>query len=146
MTEILKSLIDNLGKSIGIVLILMFNTIDKSINFLTKMVKRKDEKEREEKVENKNRELRDVCDNGTLDDLINAKFLFLVAVFSIICTGCFSSGPKIDINLVRPWEGHYMTVEDFREKTKDIRLENNESVWVLTNKTLYNILKDRNGK
>ena len=55
-------------------------------------------------------------------------------------------GPKIDVNLVKPWEGHYINVQDFYERTRDIQLDEGESFWLFSNKTLYNILKERNVK
>ena len=39
-----------------------------------------------------------------------------------------------------------MNVQDFYERTWDVQLEDGESIWVLSNKTLYNILKERNVK
>lgn len=146
MLELLKNIVQNLGKSLGMVLILMFNSVDKVVNFLKFMVERKDEKDHQEQVDQNNHNLQDICDNGTLEDLINRKIILFALVFSVLISGCVSFGPKIDVNLVRPWEGHYMSVQDFYEKTRDIRLEDGESIWVLSNKTLYNLLKEKNVK
>ena len=146
MLELLKNLVGNLGKSIGIVLVLLFTSVDKVVDFLKFMVKRKDQKEKQEEIDQHNQDLQDICDNGTLTDLINRKILFFALIFSVLLQGCFSLGPKIDVNTTRPWEGHYMNVQDFLEKTRDIQLEDNESIWVLSNRTLYTLLKEKNGK
>lgn len=42
---------------------------------------------------------------------------------------------------VEPWEGRYPTVEEFQEGTKDIQLKDGQQIWVLSNGTMYRLLK-----
>lgn len=63
--------------------------------------------------------------------------LTLMAI-SLIC-GCCST-PKVEST--KQWEGHYMTVDDFKKSTNMIDLDKNESIWVLSNSTLKRLLKN----
>jgi hypothetical protein len=85
----------------------------------------------------------DVCDNGSLNDLFNLKdkIISIICIINIfLCSGCFSINPEV--KTVKSWENHYMTVEDFQNKTKDIKLEQGESIWVLSNSSLSRLIKD----
>ena len=66
------------------------------------------------------------------------KTTIAIAVF-VVCAGCVSE-PKIESTKL--WEGHYFTVQEFNDKTKDISLDKNESIWVLSNNTLNRLLKN----
>ena len=146
MLDLFNNLVKNLGNTLGHVLVLLLKVLDKAVDLVTKIFDRKVEKEKEKETQQNNGNLQDICDNGTLDDLINHKMVPFFAILSLLCFGCTTKNPKIDVNLVRGWEGHYLTEEDFRRKTEGLKLERGESVWVLSNKTLYNILKERNVK
>lgn len=146
MLDFLNNLIKTLGKHLGTILELLLKVGDKAVGLATKIFNRKVEKEKQEEINQNNGDLQDTCDNGTLDDLINHKMIPFFAVLSFLCSGCLSNNPRIDVNLVRSWEGHYMTEKDFHEKTDKLKLERGESIWVLSNKTLYNVLKERNVK
>ena len=146
MLELLTEIVKNLGKGLGMVLVLMFESIDKVADLVSRIFSHKIEKEKQEEANQNNQNLKDICDNGTLEDLISSKMIFFSLVFSVLFSGCISMGPKIDVNLVKPWEGHYINVQDFYERTRDIQLDEGESFWLFSNKTLYNILKERNVK
>jgi DNA-binding PadR family transcriptional regulator len=47
----------------------------------------------------------------------------------------------LEIPVVESWEGRYSTVKEFQEKTKDINLRDGQSIWVISNGTMYRILK-----
>lgn len=66
------------------------------------------------------------------------KFIFLLSIL-LIMSGCIN---KVIIEPTKPWENHYYTVEEFKNGVKDITLNNNESVWVLSNTTLSRLLKN----
>jgi len=61
--------------------------------------------------------------------------------FLILClaSGCIHT---IEIQHTKKWEGHYVDVESFKKATDDMQLDKDESVWVLSNKTLNRILKN----
>lgn len=120
MLELLTEIVKNLGKGLGMVLVLMFESIDKVADLVSRIFSHKIEKEKQEEANQNNQNLKDICDNGTLEDLISSKMVFFSLVFSVLFSGCISMGPKIDVNLVKPWEGHYMNVQDFYERTRDI--------------------------
>lgn len=46
------------------------------------------------------------------------------------------------MQVTKPWENHYMTAEEFKAGTAGLQLEEGESVWVLSNKTLSRLLKN----
>ena len=62
-----------------------------------------------------------------------------ILLLSLMClSGCITK--EIVIDPVKSWENHYMTIEDFKNGTKDIYLDNDESIWVLSNKTFKRFL------
>ena len=69
-------------------------------------------------------------------------------IFSIILclllTGCFTN-PKnntsqLNILTAQSYEGHYKNDSNIRINGKKIILNENESLWILSNSTLYNLL------
>jgi hypothetical protein len=70
------------------------------------------------------------------------KKLALVSFIAVVLTGCFSVGHTVVIESAKPYEGHYMTVDDFRKGTETIQLQKGESIWVLSNSTLKRLLKN----
>lgn len=64
---------------------------------------------------------------------------YITYIACIVLSGCTTIiEPKIES--VKPWEQHYMTVEAFEAGTKDIKLDANETIWVISNKTLNRLL------
>lgn len=60
-------------------------------------------------------------------------FLSFLALFA----GCRS----ITVPIVEPWEGRYQSVEEFRKGTEGIQLGEGQSIWVISNGTMYRILE-----
>ena len=142
--NLLEKIISGIGSSLGQVAILLLDCVEKVVVLINRFLDMKDSKEKKENLENKNKDLKDICDNGTLDDLINKKFGIFVALLGILLSGCISRNEEINVLTTKSWEGHYENVLDFYEKTKSISLGENESIWVLSNTTLYMILKEKN--
>ena len=117
----------------------LLNVVDKALTCLDNKEIRKENKE----IDKSNKELKDICDKGTLEDLVNLtkKSLMILIIPSILISGCKSD--QIDVLTTKSWEGHYYTVEDFKTKTSDIKLDKKESIWVLSNQSLYYILKQQ---
>lgn len=112
--------------------------------FLLAAQKTKEGKQQKKEEQKKIDEIDDVCDNGTLDDLLNLTkksfgLTFFIAFGFLLC-GCISKDPEIQAT--RPWENHYMNERDFLEGTRNIKLGRNESIWVLSNATLSRMIKD----
>ena len=59
-------------------------------------------------------------------------------------SGCMSKAPVVQST--KPWENHYMDTASFYEGTKDIKLNEGESIWVLSNKTLARLLNNAGAK
>lgn len=121
------------------ILIKLLNVVDKVLICLENKQIRKENKE----IDKSNKELKDICDKGTLEDLVNLtkKSLMILIIPSILISGCKSD--QIDVLTTKSWEGHYQTVEDFKTNTTDIKLDKKESIWVLSNQSLYYILKQQ---
>lgn len=117
----------------------LLNVVDKVFIHL----ENKDIKKENKEIDKSNKELKDICDKGTLEDLVNLtkKSLMILIIPSIIVSGCKSD--QIDVLTTKSWEGHYYTVEEFKNKTTDIKLDKKESIWVLSNQSLYYILKQQ---
>ena len=58
----------------------------------------------------------------------------------MIATGCVNVNPAVEP--VKPWEGHFFTAEEAKASVESIQLEENESVWILSNRTLKRVLKN----
>lgn len=65
------------------------------------------------------------------------RYLAFLAVCLI--AGCIHT---TEIQSTKQWEGHYTDVESFKKATENMQLDKNESVWVLSNKTLNRVLKN----
>jgi hypothetical protein len=44
------------------------------------------------------------------------------------------------IESTKPWEQHYKSVDAFKKGTENIILDENETIWVMSNKTLNRLL------
>lgn len=60
----------------------------------------------------------------------------LISIMLFAC-GCTT----ITVDTTHEWEGHYMSKDAVIEAAKDINLKKGESVWMLSNTTLYKLLK-----
>lgn len=67
------------------------------------------------------------------------KILICGLLFFGLC-GCIHK--EINIQVTKPYEGHYFTTNDFYKATKNILLLEDESIWVLSNTTLKQLLKN----
>lgn len=65
--------------------------------------------------------------------------ILLVVLICTLTSGCITS---VTVDPVKSWEGHYMTTNDFYQATQNIQLDKNESIWVLSDKTLNRVLKN----
>ena len=64
-------------------------------------------------------------------------FIFIFIAFSI--SGCIT---KPTIESTKPWEGHYYSVDELKEKVNTIQLDKDESMWLISNHTLNRLLKN----
>ena len=65
--------------------------------------------------------------------------MLAIVAASMMFSGCFTE-PKIEST--KTWEGHYFTVDEFNEHTSSIQLDENESIWIMSNHTLNRLLKN----
>ena len=66
-------------------------------------------------------------------------FGIVVVVILMLLSGCRTT---LNVSTTRQWEGHYFSTNDFYKATSNIQLDNEESIWVLSDKTLNNVLKN----
>ena len=66
------------------------------------------------------------------------KFLISI-VLSMTLYGCMTE-PKLEAT--KPWEDHYYTVEELKQKIDTIQLDKDESIWMMSNHTLKRLLKN----
>ena len=62
-------------------------------------------------------------------------YMLLTSIF--LMTGCIIQ-PTIEST--KPWEQHYKSVDEFKKGTENIILDENETIWVMSNKTLNRLL------
>jgi hypothetical protein len=51
------------------------------------------------------------------------------------------SGCSLKIKTAKQWENHYLTVEELEKVVPTIHLDEDESIWLISNDTLRYILK-----
>ena len=131
--DFFKNIISN---SIVGILASLCSSVDSVFKYLLKRQEIKEKQKKQKEIDKNNKDLKDVCDNGTLSELLK--------IFSIIMSlGLIIGCQSIEIKTTNNWEGHYFTVQEFNERTKDIKLNKKESIWVLSNDTLYKLLKQK---
>jgi hypothetical protein len=69
-------------------------------------------------------------------------FIF-VFIFSFINCGCISS--KITLNTAKPFEKRYTSKDSIKINDEKIIIEEKESIWILTDSTLNNLLQYASG-
>ena len=71
MKTILLSLLKTFGTQLIKLLLSIFSTIREAFKYLNKLKKDKREQKIKEEVNKYNEKLKDVCDNGQIEDLLN---------------------------------------------------------------------------
>lgn len=66
----------------------------------------------------------------------------IIFIFLFVVTGCVSTTIEPKVEATKSWEGHFKTVAEFRKATENMTLDENDSVWVLHNRTLSRVLKN----
>lgn len=66
----------------------------------------------------------------------------IFVMLTIAIPGCISFTIEPRVETTKPWEGHYMCTNQIRRAVDGIKLEEGESVWVLSNRTLSRVLKN----
>ena len=66
------------------------------------------------------------------------KKIFLLITIGILLNGCITFEPIIEST--KSWEQHYKSVEEFKAGTENIVLDEDETIWVMSNKTLNRLL------
>ena len=69
------------------------------------------------------------------------KKIISILAFCLV-SGCINTKQDITVQTVKTWEGHYFSVQHMIDKTKDMELEKGETIWVLSNNTLYRLLSN----
>ena len=64
-------------------------------------------------------------------------FIFILLAFAI--SGCIT---KPTVESTKPWEGHYYSANELKEKVDTIQLDKDESMWLMSNHTLNRLLKN----
>ena len=141
--ENVLNILKNFGKEVFALLTSLCDAINSLTKYLFKRTEMKQEKEKNKEKEKHIKEIEDVVDNGSIEDLLDLKkvntIFFIFALFAM--SGC-TNMTQPSIQVTKPWEGHYKNTNDFYTATKEIQLEKNESIWVLSNRTLKRVLEN----
>ena len=65
------------------------------------------------------------------------KLIAILTTMSVL-GGCKT---QLVVPTVEPWEGRYPTVEEFQKATSGIELKDGQQIWVLSNGTMYRLLR-----
>lgn len=72
--------------------------------------------------------------------MIRRKLFLLCSIVSIFCNGCLSNRHMLSINAAYPFEGRYDSSSTITINQDKIRFQEKDSIWILSNHTLYNLL------
>lgn len=64
---------------------------------------------------------------------------YICSMLLILTCGCMHT---VEINATKSWEGHYYDVESFKKAVENVQLDKNETIWVLSDRTLNRVLKN----
>ena len=67
------------------------------------------------------------------------KKIAMTIVSTAFFAGCFTE-PKIEST--KPWEGHYYSFKDLEKNISTAALDEDESIWLMSNHTLNRLLKN----
>lgn len=111
--------------------------------FLDHRLEHVQKKDAKEEKKNAMKTVDDICDKGSLDDLLDIASKTFAVMLSVatLLVGC-KSPEVIEVHPTKAWEGHYFTAQQFLDATHGIELEKGESAWVLSNRTLSRVLKE----
>ena len=70
---------------------------------------------------------------------MNKALAFILSIAAATLCGCVTK--QIEAPVVRTWEGRYESRKAAVAAAQTIQLENDESVWLLSNSTLKRLLK-----
>lgn len=68
---------------------------------------------------------------------------YLVVIICILTAGCAS---ELKIEPTSQWEGHYYSFDELQNNINGQKLEDKQSIWLLSNTTLKRLLKDSGAK
>lgn len=145
MKNVLLKVLEVVGKDLSKLLMKALDTVKEVFSFLKRRQEYKEEKQQKKDDAKEQKEIEKICDKGSLDDLLE-KFTRVTAISLVLFLhGCATT--QLEVTTTRQWEGHYFTAREFHEATSQIDLQKDESIWVLSNKTLNKILtSQRNDK
>ena len=145
MKNVLLKVLEVVGKDLSKLLMKALDAVKEVFSFLERRQEYKEEKQQKKDDAKEEKEIEKICDKGSLDDLLE-KFTLVTAITLVLFLhGCATT--QLEVTTTRQWEGHYFTAREFHEATSQIDLQKDESIWVLSNKTLNKILtSQRNNK
>lgn len=145
MKNVLLKVLEVVGKDLSKLLMKALDAVKEVFSFLKHRQEYKEEKQQKKDDAKEEKEIEKICDKGSLDDLLE-KFTRVTAIALVLFLhGCATT--QLEVTTTRQWEGHYFTAREFHKATSQIDLQKDESIWVLSNKTLNKILtSQRNDK
>lgn len=146
MSALLTRILDLLGKDLSGLLTKAIDTAKVVFSYLDHRLVYKEKKQLEKEQKTESKEIKDICDKGSLSDLLDKFMKTSAVVLVVFLVGC-TTAPDLQVTTTRQWEGHYFSEKEFHKATDQMSLQKGESVWVMSNKTLNKILtSQRNDK
>ena len=68
------------------------------------------------------------------------KKTIFAALLAIACAGCFSTRNQLNVSTVYPFEGRYGSEVAVTIDGKQAEIKEGDSIWILSNHTVYNLL------
>ena len=143
MKKIVQKIASMFGSQLGKVVYAVADAVKTAFMYFTKKLAHVQKKDETQQKRRNMKTIDDICDNGSLDDLLDiaSKTFILLLSVAAFGTGCMTRN-VIELQPTRVWEGHYFTKQQFVDATQSIELKDGESVWVLSNHTLSRVLKE----
>ena len=153
MQKILTLITDLLGKGLISAICKLCDAVTCVFQYLRAKDEKKQKDAEQKEIADAEKEIADACDNGSLDDLMDAtekmkktknkKFMTLAAVLLLAVSGCVTT---VDVYPAKSWEGRYDNESKLLEAAKNVDLGAGESVWLLSNRTMKRLLTNTQEK
>lgn len=109
MQKIINAIINSLGGKLGDFLIMCVRFAESTISIISKILDQKEKKEKKKQ----HQEIKDICDSGTLDELLHKFNRCTVITAMLLFAGC-TGVAKVDVMTTNPWEGHFNDETSFK--------------------------------
>ena len=148
MKKILTLIADLLEKGLVSAICKLCDAVTCVFQYLRARDEKKQKDIEQKEISNVEKEIADACNNGSLDDLMDAtekmkkiknkkKFMALAVASMLVMSGCITT---VDVYTAKNWEGRYNDKSKLLEAIENIDFDDCGSVWLVHPGTMNRLL------